>query len=113
MSTLASRAPVFMLALFGTAATGVASVVSAIGRWVRRRPPYDLSGGAIYLVVVGLTMVYDVPRNNSLAAVDPNDPGAAALGPATSATGLWGNDVWVLAAPAAAIVSTLSLWAGA
>ena len=61
--------PLFMIALFGTAALCIALVV------------VDGSGvaaTAVYLLgVIGVTMAYNVPRNNALDALDPAAPGAA------------------------------------
>jgi uncharacterized membrane protein len=65
--------PVFMTALFGTAA---ACAVLAVWGIFTLDEPYGiclLIGGALYLAgTIGLTMAYHVPRNNALAAVDPD-----------------------------------------
>jgi uncharacterized membrane protein len=64
--------PVFMTALFGTAAACVAVAVASPGG-------YRLAGAATYLVgTIALTMAFHVPRNDALVALDPGDPGAAA-----------------------------------
>jgi uncharacterized membrane protein len=62
--------PVFMLTLFGTAVLGVGLAVAAI---VGRDPGwwFVVVGAASYLVCVGLTIGYHVPRNEALAALDP------------------------------------------
>jgi uncharacterized membrane protein len=53
--------PVFMTALFGTAAVCIAAVATG-----------EIAGGALYLLgVIAVTLVYNVPRNNALAAVEP------------------------------------------
>jgi uncharacterized membrane protein len=53
--------PLFMAALFGTALACVA--VMADG---------EIAAGAVYLAgVIAVTVVYNVPRNNALAAVEP------------------------------------------
>ena len=72
--------PVFMSGLFGTAALSLAvagvaltGVEPAVSRWL-------LAGAGLYLIgVVGMTAGYHVPRNDSLAAVDPTDPKAPDL----------------------------------
>jgi uncharacterized membrane protein len=65
--------PVFMLTLFGTAVLGVGLAVAAI---VGRDPGwwFVVVGAASYLVCVGLTIGYHVPRNEALAALDPPLP---------------------------------------
>ena len=70
--------PLVMLALFGTALACAVLVVAAFVEWGEAYAVYLLVGGLIYLAgVVILTMAYHVPRNDALAALDPNDAGAA------------------------------------
>jgi uncharacterized membrane protein len=72
--------PVFMGALFGTALACVVLVVAAFLEWGEAYAVYLLVGGVVYLVgVILLTMAYHVPRNNALAAADPNSPDAERL----------------------------------
>jgi uncharacterized membrane protein len=68
--------PVFMAALFGTAAVCMALIVVAIRHWDRTESIYQLVGGALYLAGIVLTAVYHVPKNNALALVDPASAGA-------------------------------------
>jgi uncharacterized membrane protein len=69
--------PLFMGALFGTAAACVAAVVGVVVDWDSSYGVYVLVGGALYLFgVIGVTMVANVPRNNVLAAVDAAGPDA-------------------------------------
>jgi uncharacterized membrane protein len=68
--------PVFMATLFGTALLAVVLAVQAIaagspGRWL------VVAGALAYLVCIGLTMAYHVPRNDALAVLDPAAPGTA------------------------------------
>jgi uncharacterized membrane protein len=71
--------PVFMAALFGTGLACVALVVWALAAWDDSYGPWLLAGSALYLAgPVGVTMAYNVPRNNALARLDPADPGAEA-----------------------------------
>ena len=64
--------PAFMTALFGTAAACVAVVVVALSSWGEPGAAYLLGGGVLYIVgAVGVTMAFNVPRNNALAAADP------------------------------------------
>ena len=65
--------PPFMGALFGTALACAVLVVAAFVEWGE---PYAV-GGLVYLVgAILLTIVYHVPRNDALAALDPNDADA-------------------------------------
>ena len=72
--------PLFMGAMFGTALAGLALGVAAITGWGEPRAVYLLGGGLLYLVgTVLVTMVFNVPRNDALAGLDPNGGEAASL----------------------------------
>ena len=63
--------PVFLAAFFGTAAACVAVAISALSRWNGPGAAYLLGGALLYLVGSFLvTIVFNVPRNNALAAVN-------------------------------------------
>ena len=69
-----------------------------------------LSGGLVYLIgTILVTMAFNVPRNNALAAVEPQSADGARLwaGYVTSWTA-W-NHVRTAAALAAAVLLTLTL----
>ena len=71
--------PMFLGVFLGTAAVSLAAAVVAVARWQRPGAEYLLSGGLLYLVgTFGVTIAFNVPLNNSLAAVSPGDAGAAA-----------------------------------
>jgi uncharacterized membrane protein len=71
--------PAFMTALFGSALACVAVAVWALVDWNDSYGPYLLSGSALYVLgVPGVTMAYNVPRNNALARVDPESAEGAA-----------------------------------
>ena len=73
----AAPSPLFMVALFGTAASAVGLGVVALQR---REDPYStylLIGAGLYLAGVVLTIAYHIPRNNALDLVDPTSSGAA------------------------------------
>lgn len=77
--------PLFMTALFGTAAGCLAVAVSVLFRWQEPGAAYLLIGAGLYLVgTILVTIVFNVPRNNALATVNP----ASADG-----TRLWSNYV--------------------
>ncbi len=72
--------PLFMIAFLGTAAACVTLGVSSL--LMRHRPGaiYLLIGSLLYLVgTVLVTIVFNVPRNDALAAVEPANADAAAL----------------------------------
>ncbi len=72
--------PLFMVALFGTALACVALVVSSLFRWNQPSFVYLLVGSLLYLVgTIAVTMVFNVPRNDALAAADPESADGARL----------------------------------
>ena len=65
--------PLFMLILFGTGAASLALGVRAAMNLGDAASVYQLIACALYIVgVVFLTVGYHVPRNERLAALDPN-----------------------------------------
>jgi uncharacterized membrane protein len=65
--------PLVMSALFGTGVACVVLVIAAFVEWGETYAAYLLVGGLLYLAgVVLLTIGYHVPRNDALAALDPN-----------------------------------------
>ncbi len=102
--------PLFMGAFFGTAAASVLVVIFALLRWDEAEAVYLLSGGLVYLIgTILVTMAFNVPRNDALAAVDPQSTDGARLwaGYVTSWTA-W-NHLRTVAALAAAVLLTLAL----
>jgi len=64
--------PLFMTALFGTAAACLGLAVSALVMWQAPGSSYLLAGSLFYVVgTVMVTIVFNVPRNDALAAVNP------------------------------------------
>lgn len=69
--------PVFMTALFGTATACVLIGIWTLFTWARPGALYVVVGAALYLVgTILVTIVFNVPRNNALAAVNPTSPDA-------------------------------------
>jgi uncharacterized membrane protein len=72
--------PVFLGVFLGT---GIACLVALIGTLLRWRVPgggYLIAGSLLYIVgSFVVTMVFNVPRNNALAALTPGTPQADAL----------------------------------
>ena len=69
----------FLLALVGTAAACAGLTLQALLGWSQPGAPLRLAGGLAYLVgAFGVTMVANVPRNDALAALDPDSVSAVA-----------------------------------
>ena len=69
--------PWFMTALFGTAVSCLALMVVALADWSGSYGPYLLAAAVLYVVgCVGVTMAFNVPRNNVLARLEPVSAGA-------------------------------------
>ena len=98
--------PAFFLAFFGTAAASVLLVVTYLLGWHEANGIYVLVGSLLYLLgTILVTIMFNVPRNNRLAAVDP----ASADG-----VGVWAEYVpswtaWNHARTAAALAAAASL----
>jgi uncharacterized membrane protein len=102
--------PLVMGALFGTALASVVLVVAAFLEWGEPYAVYLLVGGAVYLVgVVVLTGAYHVPRNDTLAKLDPNSPGATSDWSRYVREWTAANHVRTLAPLAAAVLLTIAL----
>ena len=72
--------PWFMGAFFGTAAACVLVLVFSLLTWNEAEAVYLLSGGLVYLIgTILVTMAFNVPRNDALAAVDPQSADGANL----------------------------------
>jgi uncharacterized membrane protein len=70
--------PWFMTALFGTGLACVAVIVGALAGWDGSYSPYLVAAGALYVLGCdGVTMAFNVPRNNVLARLDADAPEAA------------------------------------
>lgn len=71
--------PPLMIALFGSAVVCLAIGVEAVRSWGTPGAGLRLLAALLYLVGgVGVTIIFNVPRNNALAALDPESAQAAA-----------------------------------
>ena len=69
--------PVFMTALFGTAAACLAVAVAAVTEWRSATSAYLLAGSLVYLLgAIMVTIACNVPLNNALAGLDPKSSDA-------------------------------------
>jgi uncharacterized membrane protein len=72
--------PGFLAVFLGTALTCVALTVTAVLNWHALGAPYRLLGSLLYLIGGFLvTILFNVPRNDALAAVDPESTEGAEL----------------------------------
>jgi uncharacterized membrane protein len=98
--------PLFLSAFLGTAAACALLVVSALVWWNRAAAVYLLAGGLLYLGgTLLVTIVFNIPRNNALAAVEASSAGGSTL---------WAQYVnswtaWNHVRTAAALAATASL----
>jgi uncharacterized membrane protein len=102
--------PLFMVALFGTALACVVLGAVSIFRWDEPGAVYLLTGSLLYLIgTIGVTIVFNVPRNDALAAVAADKADGMDLWPRyVSGWTAW-NHVRTAAALAAAAALALAL----
>jgi uncharacterized membrane protein len=100
--------PLFMAALFGTAAAGVALGISALPRLDEPVARLQLTGSVLYLAAVAITALYHVPHNDALAKLDPTSASAAAEWVRYSSAWTAWNHVRTAAAVGGAIVLTVA-----
>jgi uncharacterized membrane protein len=103
--------PMFLGLFLGTAVGCVILIIPALLNWHKPGAICVLVGSAFYLLGTFLvTAVFNVPRNDALAILDPTSAEAARLW-AEYVTGwiLW-NHVRTIAAIAAAILLMIALW---
>jgi uncharacterized membrane protein len=102
--------PLFMLAIFGTAALCLWLLVSSVLRWQQPGAVYLLVGSLLYLIgVVLVTIFFNVPLNDALAAVDPNSADGTKLWSSYLTNWTTWNHVRTLTSLAAAVSFTLAL----
>jgi uncharacterized membrane protein len=72
--------PWFMTALFGSGVACLVVAIAALADWDGDYGPYLVIAAVLYLVgSLGVTMAFNVPRNNALARSEPASPEAARL----------------------------------
>jgi len=102
--------PVFMAAFLGTGMVCAVLGISSLLDWQRPGSGFVVAGSLLYVVgTVLVTMVFNVPRNNALAAVDPTSAEGAHLW-ASYVTGwtFW-NHVRTIAALVGSVLLTIAL----
>jgi uncharacterized membrane protein len=102
--------PLFMVTLFGTALACLVLAPWSMLRWDQPGAALLLAGGLIYVAgTAGVTIAFNVPRNNSLAGADPNGTEAATLWTRFVREWTAWNHVRTVAALVAAALLTLAL----
>ncbi|MGH7426971.1 MAG: DUF1772 domain-containing protein [Candidatus Methylomirabilaceae bacterium] len=100
----------FMGALFGTGAACVVLAIAALRSGQGRGAAYVLAGSLLYIVgTILVTIVFNVPRNNALARVDPASADGARLWAGYVKSWTAWNHVRTAAALAAAAALTVAL----
>ena len=99
--------PWFLTPFFGTAVLSVLLIIAAVLRWHEPGAAYVVAGGLLYFLGTFLvTMLFNVPRNNALAATSTE--GAALWANYLIAWTKW-NHVRTIAALAGAASFTIAL----
>jgi uncharacterized membrane protein len=102
--------PIFMMAFLGTAAACLVLTIMSFFRWHKPGAVYQLAGSLFYLIgTILVTMVFNVPRNDALAALEPTSAEGDSLW--TSYLSGWTawNHVRTIAALAAAALFSVAL----
>ena len=102
--------PLFFAVFFGTAAGCVLLAISSLFRWQRPGALYLLIGSMLYVVgTILVTILFNVPRNNALAAVDVASTNGARLWADYAVSWTAWNHVRTIAAFTAAAFLTIAL----
>ena len=104
--------PVFMTALFGTAAACLGLIAWAAFSWGEQPTALVLAGGVLYIVgTIGVTIARNVPLNDRLATLQPQGSDAASRWEEYVTKWTAWNHVRVAAALGAAALLTIALHA--
>ena len=101
--------PAFMSVFFGTAVLAVALYVLAVAGFEGTRSVLMISGASLYLASIDITVVFNVPLNDRLAAVDPATPSGVATWDEYQQRWTRGNHLRVAVCVASVVVLAASL----
>jgi uncharacterized membrane protein len=102
--------PWFLGVFFGTAVTCLFLIAASLLRWHDPRAAYWLVGGVLYVAgAILVTMLFNVPRNNALAARAADSPEAAVYWLTYLSRWTAWNHVRTAAALAAALLFAIAL----
>lgn len=100
----------FMTLLFGTAVVCIFLAGSSLLKWHQPSAPYLLVGGLLYLVgTILVTIAFNVPLNEALARVNPEEMNSATLWATYLKNWTLWNHVRTVTALAAATLFTIAL----
>ena len=103
--------PMFLGVFLGTAAGCVILAVSSLLTWQRPGAALLIAGSALYLLGTFLvTIAFNVPRNDALAALDPAKTESALLWTEYIASWTLWNHVRTVAAIVASAMFIMALW---
>jgi uncharacterized membrane protein len=101
--------PWFLVTFFGTAVLCVVATIGGFARSPDANAYLSAAASALYLVgTLGVTMWFNVPRNNALAAVTPSSPQGASVWASYVPSWTAWNHVRTLAATAAMALFVLA-----
>ena len=104
----------FMPLFYGTTLTSLALAVMAISRWDGSRSMVMLAAAVVYVLGMFVcTIVFNVPLNNALAAVDPGSADVAGVWARFLKDWTFWNHVRTVASLGAAVLFTVALGARA
>ncbi|HLO47837.1 MAG TPA: anthrone oxygenase family protein [Kamptonema sp.] len=102
--------PLFMTALFGTAAACIFLAISSLLTWHQPGSAYLLIGSLFYLVgTLGVTIAFNVPMNDALAIVKPESAEGANLWVNYLANWTFWNHIRTVAALVAGVLFAIAL----
>lgn len=100
----------FIPVFFGTAAACLAALIYALWRWDEPDAQYQLAGAVLYLAGnILVTIFFNVPRNDALAAIRPSAPEAESIWRGYVRSWTAWNHVRTVTALAAALCFSLAL----
>jgi uncharacterized membrane protein len=102
--------PVFLTVFLGTGVACAVGIFGSVTRWQDPGAAYVLAGSALYLLgSILVTMVFNVPRNNALAALMPASAEGAKLWASYLSSWTAWNHVRTIGSLVAAALLTLGL----
>ncbi|HKU97935.1 MAG TPA: anthrone oxygenase family protein [Vineibacter sp.] len=105
--------PWFGSVFFGTAVVCAVLLVIALVNWHKPGSVYVIIAAVLYVVgALGVTMAFNVPRNNALAAVDPASAEGARLWADYVVTWTFWNHVRTIAPLLATALLIVAIWVG-
>ncbi|HAX76564.1 MAG TPA: hypothetical protein DCY88_12175 [Cyanobacteria bacterium UBA11372] len=108
---IAAINPLFMFALFGTAAACIVLAIASLFKWRQPDTVFILISSLLYLIgVVGVTIAFNVPLNDALAIAKPNSPEGARFWASYLTNWTFWNHIRTVASLAAATLLTMALY---